>query len=95
MVPNTVQFTNFTVENPLRVLLQQERNKPAFWPESWTLLLEPNSQNGGVGISKDVNLFAWFRNNCEHQFDISYDLEGRRVFAFESDEEATLFRMTF
>lgn len=93
MVPNTVQFTNFTVEEPLHVLKAQDQNKPCFWPDEWTIILEPKGK--GDGISTDVNLYAWFRNNCAHQFDISWDVNGSRVFAFECDEEATLFMLSF
>lgn len=95
MVPNTVQFTNYEVENPLRVLRQQAQNKQSFWPDDWSIVLEPGTQNGGEGLPSDVNIYAWFRSNCCHRFDISYDGLGRRVFAFESDEEAALFRLSF
>ena len=91
MVPQIVNFTNFEIENPTRAVHQFSQNKPCFWPLYWTIILEPES----LKHNHDWNMHAWFRNNCVHMHDVSLDAAGSRIFAFESDEEAALFLLSF
>lgn len=89
MIRTTVSFTGFTVDNPLLAVKANQQNKPAFWPDHWYVIPEPKK-----GL-EEVNIYAWFRNNCCHQWDMVMDGFGRRLFAFEDDGEAALFKLSF
>lgn len=91
MIPETVNFTNFVIEDPSRVVHQHGQNRRCFWPIDWTIIMEPQSLKNNI----EWNMHAWFRNNCAHQHDVALDAIGNRIFAFESDEEATVFLLSF
>lgn len=89
-------FSGFSIDNPRVVLSEQPRNRPTFWSADWYLVPEPGKLENGMFTSKpDTNYPKWLRENCRQPYDYSMDETGRRIFAFESDEEAILFKLTF
>lgn len=96
MVPDRVIFSGFVVEDPRVVLSEQPLNRPAFWPSSWYIVPEPGTIESNVFTGKiNNNYLGWLRKNCHSPYDYIHDSVGRRIFAFESDEEAVLFKLTF
>lgn len=89
MLPNRVSFKDFEIEDPSLYLDRVPANVPCFWPMDWTLVFEESEG------AFSVKMFSWVKNNCVHRWDVAHDDINRRIFAFESDEEATLFLMTF
>ena len=90
MVPERVSFTGFDVPDVRLALDSFPSNRPAFWPEHWTLVIEQTAQDMG-----EIHMVKWMRENCAHRWDMAQDNLGQRIFAFESDEEAILFRLSF
>lgn len=90
MIPTSVTYTGHEVGDPALVLDTSPTNKPCFWPDDWTIIVEESEEEFG-----DLRMFAWARDNCEHRWDMEFDNLGRRIFAFESEDEAVLFRLSF
>jgi hypothetical protein len=101
MVPEKITFTDFEVENPLRVLQSHNSCRPAFWSDDWTLIPEPKtkrkSDNSVFSFSIDdqPNFFGWLQANTCNQWDVTMDAMGNRIFAFSSVDEAALFKLAF
>lgn len=96
MVPDRVDFTGLVVENPRLVLAEHPPNRSAFWPLTWTLVPEPGTLDGAEFLRKpDTNYPRWLRKNCGSRYDYIIEDSGRRIFAFESVDEALLFKLTF
>lgn len=78
------------------MLAEQPSNRPAFWPVEWTIIPEPGLIEDGEFIRKPNNNYQrWLRKNCCSHYDYITDNNGRRFFAFESLDEALLFKLTF
>ena len=90
MVPEHVTFTGYEVPDVRLALDTYPSNKPAFWPLDWTLVIEERAESMG-----EIHMVKWMRENCCHRWDMTHDGLGQRIFAFESEEEAVLFRLSF
>jgi hypothetical protein len=88
MIPSLIQFHGFEITEPDVVLRSQTQNKSSYWPADWTIVAEKNDEI-------EINIFQWLRKNCFHKWDVETDSNGRRIFAFEDDGEATLFLLRF
>lgn len=97
MSPSRVAFTDFEIENPELVRADQFNNRPAFWPIGWAMVPEPGTLESGKFQCKYPSsaFMIWLRKNCKKRFDYVTEGSMRKIFAFESVDEAVMFKMSF
>lgn len=92
MTPTTVVFTGFETDSR-RARRSQLTGHVPFWPQEWMIVPEKKQVDFSVA---GPNYHKWTRENCMGTVEIILDpTSGRRVFAFEYDEDGILFKMTF
>ncbi len=89
MLPEKIQFTNHTLDNPAQVVAAMI--PPDFVPESWSLVIVKDSDNellfGGVQHK------PWIRKHVQHRW-MALRIRSEVVYAFEDEEEAVLFKLS-